>query len=209
APPAAARAGAAAPAASVPRGCGSVSGGPHGTPPRLLAERLGIHPAEELYTTIGGNTPQWLVNETAAQIAAGRVRLALLAGAEAIYTLQRARRSHTDLRWTSGGHGEPTVIGTYRHGTNDHEVAHGLHMPTAIYPLFENGLRAHYGHSVAEHQAELGRVCAQLSAVAAANPNAWFQQSRSAAEIATATPDNRLIGFPYTKYMNAIMDVDQ
>ena len=181
----------------------------YANPPGLLAQHLGAHPARLVYTTIGGNTPQWLVNETAAQIAAGQVRLALLAGAETICTLQRARRSHTELRWTSGGDGEPTVIGGRRPGTSDHEVAHGLQMPTAIYPLFENALRVHYGLDLAAHRAQLGNLCSRLSAVAAHNPYAWFQQERSAAEIATVTSENRLIGFPYPKYMNAIMDVDQ
>ncbi|MFQ5667467.1 MAG: hypothetical protein ACE5I7_13710, partial [Candidatus Binatia bacterium] len=107
----------------------------YGNPPGLLAERLGAHPTQALYTTVGGNTPQWLVNETAAQIATGRVHLALLAGAEAVRTLLRARRTGVDLHWTSGGSGRPTVVGDSRNGTSDHEVAHGMQMPTAIYPL--------------------------------------------------------------------------
>ena len=181
----------------------------YGNAPGLLAERLGAHPTQAWYTTIGGNTPQWLVNEAAAQIAAGRVRLALLAGAEAICTLQRARRSHTELRWTSGGSGTPTTVGSYRHGTSDHEVAHGLQVPTAIYPLFENALRAHYGLSLTAHRERLGTLCSRLSTVAAENPYAWFRTPRSAEAITTVTPANRMVGFPYPKYMNAIMDVDQ
>jgi acetyl-CoA C-acetyltransferase len=49
---------------------------------------------------------------------------------------------------------------------------------------------------------------APLSEVAARNPDAWFPIARSAAEIATPTVDNRMVGYPYTKYMVAIMDVD-
>ena len=71
---------------------------PYANPPRLLAERLGRSPSEELYTTVGGNTPQWLVNETAAKIAAGRVRVALLAGAEAVRTVLRARKARASAR---------------------------------------------------------------------------------------------------------------
>jgi acetyl-CoA C-acetyltransferase len=191
----------------------------YGNAPGLLAARLGAHPAELIYTTVGGNTPQWLVNETAAQIAAGHVRLALIAGAEAVYTLLRARRSHTPIPWLTGGAGEPTlgepalgeptVIGETRLGTTDHEMNHGLQLPTMIYPLFENALRARDGRSIAAHQRRLGELCARQSAVAAHNPYAWFQQARSAEEIATVTPQNRFIGFPYPKYMNAIIDVDQ
>jgi acetyl-CoA C-acetyltransferase len=181
----------------------------HGNAPRALAERLGAVPQQQVYTTVGGNTPQWLVNETAAQIAAGRVRLALLAGAEAMHTLWRARRAGIELKWSTGGADAPTIVGDARMGANEHEMNHGLQMPTQIYPLFENALRAHYGLSLAAHRERLGVLCSRLSAVAAQNPYAWFRQARTPAEIATVTTDNRLIGFPYPKYMNAIIDVDQ
>jgi acetyl-CoA C-acetyltransferase len=177
--------------------------------PRLLAERVGAQPVEEIYTTVGGHTPQALVNKTAAGIVAGRVRLALLAGAEAVYAYRRARRAGVELAWVSGGEGAPTVVGDDRPGTNAHEVAHGFQAPVQIYPLFENALRARAGRSIAEHTATLGRLCSRLAAVAATNPYAWFPIARSAAEIATPTAENRLVGFPYTKYMNAVMDVDQ
>ena len=181
----------------------------YGNQPGLLAERLGARPSQQIYTTVGGNTPQFLINEIAAQIASGHVRCALIAGAEAVRTLLRARRAGVELRWTSGGTGSPTVLGEAKHGTNDHEVNHGLHLPTTIYPLFENALRAHYGRGLEAHRDRLGALCSGLSAVAAHNPYAWFQQQRSAAEITTVTPQNRFIGFPYPKYMNAIMEVDQ
>jgi acetyl-CoA C-acetyltransferase len=187
----------------------NVLGWHYANPPGLLAERLGAHPARALYTTVGGNTPQSLVNEVAAEIADGHVDFALLAGGEAINTLVRARRAGTALSWTAGGSGTPTVIGDGRHGSTDHEVAHGLQLPTTIYPLFENALRAHYGRSVAHHQEQLGVLCSRFAGVAAENPYAWFRQHRSAAEIATVSTQNRMIGFPYPKYMNAIMDVDQ
>ncbi|MFQ5668579.1 MAG: acetyl-CoA acetyltransferase, partial [Candidatus Binatia bacterium] len=70
-------------------------------------------------------------------------------------------------------------------------------------------LRAHAGLPLAAHRAQLGILCSRLSAVAADNPYAWFQHARSADEITTVTAENRLIGFPYPKYMNAIMEVDQ
>jgi acetyl-CoA C-acetyltransferase len=62
---------------------------------------------------------------------------------------------------------------------------------------------------LAEHQRRLGVLCGALSAVAAQNAYAWFPRARSAEEIATPTASNRMVGFPYTKYMNAIMEVDQ
>jgi len=181
----------------------------YGNAPRLLAEQLGAHPREEIYTTMGGNTPQSLVNQTAAKIAAGRVRVALLAGAEAVYSYRRARRAGVTPPWVSGGEGSPTSVGDARPGTSDHEVANGFQAPVQIYPLFENALRAAGGLDLAAHRERLGALCSRFSHIAAANPYAWFRTPRSAEEIATPSPANRLIGFPYTKYMNAVMDVDQ
>jgi acetyl-CoA C-acetyltransferase len=182
---------------------------PYANAPRLLAERLGARPAREVTTTVGGNTPQWLVNETAARIAAGEVSCALLVGAEAVRTVVRARRARTTLAWSGGGGGSPVVVGEARDGTSEYEVAHGLVLPTQIYPMFENALRAEHARALDEHQRVLGHLCSGLSAVAAANPHAWFRQARTADEIATVSPTNRMIGFPYPKLMNAIIEVDQ
>ena len=86
---------------------------------------------------------------------------------------------------------------------------HGAFAPIQVYPLFENALRAKHGHSIAEHQREVGELCERFSSVAARHPNAWFPEARSAEEIATPGPANRMVGFPYPKFMNAIMEVDQ
>jgi acetyl-CoA C-acetyltransferase len=177
--------------------------------PRLLAEQIGAHPSEEIYTTMSGSTPQRLVNDAAEKIAAGKARLVLLAGAEAIHTLTAARRAEVRLPWRTGGDGSPIMVGDPRPGSNDHEIAHGLRTPIEVYPLFETALRARAGRTVELHLAHLGALCSRMSAVAAANPYAWFRRHRSAAEIATPTPENRFVGFPYTKYMNAIIHVDQ
>jgi acetyl-CoA C-acetyltransferase len=181
---------------------------PYGNVPRLLAERLGAHPVEELYTTIGGNTPQWLVNVMATRIAAGDADVVLLAGAEAMRTLAQARRARVRLPW-GGGDGTPTVLGDARDGTSPHEVTHGLALPTVVYPLFENAIRARREWSIAEHRRRLGRLCSRLAAVAAEHPQAWFRDRRSPEEITRVTPDNRMIAFPYPKLMNAIIEVDQ
>jgi acetyl-CoA C-acetyltransferase len=45
--------------------------------------------------------------------------------------------------------------------------------------------------------------------VAARNPHAWFPTARTAEELVTATDDNRMVCFPYTKRLNAILQVDQ
>jgi acetyl-CoA C-acetyltransferase len=181
----------------------------YGDPAAALAAELGIEPRERAITTMGGNSPQLLINQTADDVAAGKVRLALVAGAEAMYTQRLARAAKVKLAWRPPS-GEPDrTIGDNRWGTGDLENRHGAAMPIQIYPLFENALRAARGWTLEEHRARLGRLCARFSAIAAENPHAWFRDPKSAEEIATITPENRIIGFPYPKFMNSILDVDQ
>ncbi len=176
--------------------------------PGLLAARTGARPAHKLYSSIGGETPQRLVNETAAAIAAGRVRLALLAGAEALESRRLARRANARLPWPVRGNPEQ-VAGDQRPGFAEVEARHGATLPSRVYPLFENAIRAHAGRSIPEHQQHLGRLCARFAAVAAGNRYAWFPAARTAEEIAAVGPQNRMVCFPYPKLMNAIVEVDQ
>src|SRR4051812_24021268 len=60
---------------------------PAGDPAGLLADRLGASPRETVRSGLGGNAPQSLVADVAAQIAGGRLDVALVAGAEAVATL--------------------------------------------------------------------------------------------------------------------------
>ena len=181
---------------------------PSRAPAHDLGQALAVAPREQVYTAVGGNTPQWQVNEAAERIHAGDLKLVLIAGAEAMYSARRARAKNVDLGWSPRGNPTPHA-GDTRSGVSEIEAKHGAMMPTHVYPLFENALRAHYGHGLDKHRESLGRLFAPFSAVAAANPHAWFQDAKSAHEIATPSAANRYIGFPYTKYMNAIIDVDQ
>ncbi len=176
--------------------------------PGLLSERVGASPREKLYTTLGGNSPQWLVNETASAIARGDVKVALLAGAEAVNTVRRARQRGVELPWTPQGNASG-MIGDKRMGGSEIEIKHGAASPVQVYPLFENALRAHKGWSLEEHRRQLSKLCGEMSRVAAQNEFAWFRDAKTGEQITTPTAENRYVGFPYTKYMNAIMDVDQ
>jgi acetyl-CoA C-acetyltransferase len=180
---------------------------PYADPAGFLAARLGIAPHQRIYTSMGGNSPQWRINETADLIARGEVRLALITGAEAMHGLQLARRAGVALDWAEAG--TPQTIGDGRWGNNPVEQRHHAQMPTNVYPLFENALRAQRGWSIERHRAHLGDLCARMAAVARDNPYAWFRQGRSAAELSAVGPNNRMIAFPYPKMMNAIISVDQ
>lgn len=176
-----------------------------------VSEEVGIEPRRTVVSTVGGNSPQLLVNEMAAAIAAGDADVVVIGGAESMHARWRARREpRVHLDWpVDTGTACPTVIGDSRPGTNDFEQAHWAVAPTHIYPLFETALRGSAGRSVEEHQAVTGALWARFSEVAAANPHAWSRVIYSAEEIAHATTENRMVVFPYTKRMCANIDVDQ
>ena len=174
----------------------------------LLAERLGASPAQRVYTAVGGDTPQRLIDKTAEAIVRGETRLALICGAEVLQTTRSARKQGFTLPWHSRGVPEE-MVGDSRSGFTDVESRHGAVMPTRVYPLFENAIRAHLGLGLEEHSRRLGALYERFAAVAAQNPYAWFPQALTADEITTVSPTNRMVCFPYPKRMNAIMEVNQ
>ncbi len=181
---------------------------PYPDAPGMLAQRIGARPAQKLYSAVGGETPQRLINETAQAISEGRSRIALLAGAEAMNSRRLARQQDQQLPWPVRGNPEH-VTGDTRTGFTEVEARHGATMPIRVYPLFENAIRAHLGLGIEEHQRRLGELCSRLAGVAAGNPYAWFQEARTPEEITTVGPRNRMVCFPYPKLMNAIMQTDQ
>ena len=65
---------------------------PYPNPGALLARRLDITPRATAVSTVGGNSPQLLVNEFAERIQHGECDVVLIGGAESMYTRWRARR---------------------------------------------------------------------------------------------------------------------
>lgn len=177
--------------------------------PRLVAEALGAHPARLVASTVGGNTPQAYVNWLAGEIRAGKAGTSLVTGVNVVASMTRARQAGVRLAWPMGGEGTPEKFGDDKPGGTDHENAHGLFLPANTYPLFENALRARRKLSIREHNLRIGKMFSRFTEVAAKNPYAWFPVVRSAEELVTPSEQNRWVSFPYTKYLNSVMAVDQ
>ncbi len=187
---------------------------PHSVnPPASLARDLGAQPRWAVYSEMGGNTSQQLVNVLAERIARGETDFGLAIGAEFLGSAQKRLGKRLPFDDWQGdvdeALGPPERIGDPRPGVSAYERRHGLDRPINIYPLFENALRARDGRSLDDHQARLGRLMAPFTEVAAKNPDAWFQVARTPEELVTVSEKNRLVGFPYPKLMNATMEVDQ
>ena len=179
----------------------------------LVAERLGIGDrARVQHTGGGGEVGVLAANHLANELLAGRTEAAVMTGGQLWKTCERARAAEVALDWPTGGH--PNGVDAQfalvaKPIASEAEERHRLTRPVEAYPLFENALRAAQGMTLAEHAQRLGEMMTKFTAVAAANPYAWFPTERSAAELITPTPENRMIGFPYTKYLNSVINTDQ
>ena len=178
-------------------------------PPRAIARRIGANPVNAVYGNVGGNTPQKYINEIAERISEGDIAVALIAGSEAIKTAQRALRNHITLDWQEHDPGSQEDRGLGEKLMTPHEFAHGIGIPIQTYPLFENALRAKQGNSLEQHMLQMGQLFQKFSEVAADNPYSYYGVRRSAEELTTVSPENRLICYPYPKWMNAMDAVNQ
>ncbi len=178
-------------------------------PATELAEALGVRSAACEVTTIGGNSPQWLVTRAAADIAGGALSVSVIAGAEAIRSGRRRRAAGEPRESGRTDLAPDPVVGDDLPGVGPAETGAQLLVPVHVYPLFESVVAARAGRSAAEHRQVMAGLLAPFTEVAAANPYAWFPQARTPADIATPTPDNRIVCEPYTKLMTAFLGSDQ
>jgi acetyl-CoA C-acetyltransferase len=189
----------------------SIASWPYPDPGAYVARLLGITPRATAVSTVGGNSPQLLIDEFASRIQRGECDVVLVGGAESMNARWRARREpRVELQWDAGGDAPcPLVVGDDKPGSSAYENAHRAVAPAVVYPLFETALRARLGHGVEEHQRYVSELWSRFSHVAAANPNAWSRTAYTPEQIRTITPDNRAVCFPYPKRMCANIDVDQ
>lgn len=178
-------------------------------PPRALAHALGIAPEQAVYSTVGGDQPQVLVNDYAEAIFRGDAEVALLAGSEAIATMKTAARRGVALDWSHPDHGAFDDRGTGKRLLSPYEIANGLGYPTQTYPAFEHALRARMGLDRAAYRRLISELWATFAAVAAANPHAQFPVARSADFLATESAENYAVADPYLKWHVAQDAVNQ
>jgi len=178
-------------------------------PALLVAERLGLQVTTRLLS-VGGNTPQRFVHDSAKRILAGEVRSVALVGAEAMYARLLARREGRELGWVRQPDDVPSPLITAGDPAplTAAEYGQGLNLPTNVYPLFENARRARLGWTISEHRENLGRLWSNFAHVAAKNPYAWIPDAPSPEDIVTPSTSNRMVAFPYTKLLMANMPVD-
>ncbi|MHA6793131.1 acetyl-CoA acetyltransferase [Pseudonocardia bannensis] len=179
--------------------------------PGVLAERLGAQPRHRFAAPVGGHRPAELLDRAAARVVAGESRVSLLVGGEAQASVVALAKAGVDpagdLGW-SAEPGGPPAFSPDELGSPAMRAA-GLVLPTRVYPMFENALRHRLGDSPAQAATWAADLYAAFSRVAADNPVAWNPEVRSAGEIATVGPGNRMVCEPYPLAVNAMPMVDQ
>ncbi|HWS94307.1 MAG TPA: acetyl-CoA acetyltransferase [Mycobacterium sp.] len=180
-------------------------------PGLLLGQRIGVADFTTLYSPVGGNVPQSLVNQACLDIQRGRAGVVLLAGGETWRTRRGLKAKGSKLEWTVQDESVPMaeVSGDDVPMAGDAEIRIGLDRPAYVYPLFEQALRIANGESVEDHLKLIGELWARFNAVAVSNPHAWIRKPVSGEEIWQPGPQNRMISWPYTKLMNSNNMVDQ
>lgn len=181
-------------------------------PGALLAQELGITPRETVRATRGGTGPHALLGDLCARIQAGELDVGLVAGGEVMTTFMRSVAEGRSPGWPEQPDGtRPTRdVGADSPPNHPAETAAGLVAPIFFYPLFEQAVRGAAGTSPEDHQRWLGELWARFAAVARDNPHAWSQDAPTDPQaIAFPGEGNRMVSSPYTKLLNANIQVDQ
>jgi acetyl-CoA C-acetyltransferase len=180
-------------------------------PGALVAGHLGITPRRTIVTDDGGNYPQTLLNRACLAILDGSSDAVLIGGAETWRTRSRHKAAELTPDWPrQEASVAPTeVLANKADLWHPGEWARRVMMPIEFYPLFENAHRAAEGWTIPDHRDRVAALWSRFSEVAATNPHAWIRRTFTPAEIRDPSPDNRMVGFPYTKLMNANNAVEQ
>ncbi len=174
-------------------------------PPESVARIIGATPSSRIYSQAGGNEPQAMLIELAADIAAGKRHMVLLAGAEANKNQRYAQRNETPLDWSESFDEELDDRGFGDSVATEQEINNGLNNVLYYYALIEQAQRHKAETTVEQHQAKMAALLASLSKVAATNPFAQFPGAQTTKDILSAAPLNNL----YTKRMIAQDSVNQ
>lgn len=171
-----------------------------------LAAAIGANPKVNYQSAAPhGDTPVRLLNEAANRIGAGEIRLAAVAGGEALRTA--AGRAKKAASGADKSYNAVRQVSTRKEP--NYAQRHGLSAPVDVYPLYENATRAAWGQSLSQAQQESAEIWSQLSEVAADNDGAWIRKPATPADIIAVNENNRPIAFPYSKLMVANSSVNQ
>src|SRR5688572_14223214 len=153
---------------AVPRGTWSYS-----DPARLIAARIGAE-ARTIVAEVGV-PQQTLISDALTRISSGQSEAVLIVGGEARRRAATAAKGGLPAPETADPGATPDLLlAPTEEIVSGPEVLAGLAEPVRQYAIIDNALRYAEHQSLDEHRAELARLWAGFSAVAATNPRAAF-----------------------------------
>ena len=185
---------------------------PHGhntNLPGTLARDTGTKPTRQIYETVGGQSPQALVNEFARRIHEGEIDAVLISGSEANRASKGARKHGVDINWADGADAAYEDRGMGPMMLSREEIKHGLIAPAYFYGLFENAIAAREGRTRSGHRRAMAELFQPFSAVAAKNKYAQFPVEHDVAFLSAPSRENYEYADPYLKWFIAQDAVNQ
>ncbi|KAF2662734.1 thiolase [Lophiostoma macrostomum CBS 122681] len=182
--------------------------------PSLLAQKLGVESMTKhrYYSEHGGDKPGKLLDAAAKRIARGEIKVAVIAGGEALASLSAcaAAKKLPPPGWTEPSEAVDSVFTpTGRDLGNNLGALHDIGAPIHVYPLYENAFRAHRGQSLQANHEESTKLYAEFAAVAEKQKYAWnYGKKDDEKTIGTVSKKNRMICFPYPLLMNAFNTIN-
>jgi len=178
-------------------------------PARLVADRVGAPGATSYFVELG-IPQQSLVNDALAAILSGASEVAVVVGGESKrWARDRERSGRSAVETAQPGVVPDVVRARSEPPIEPVEVAHRLWDPVQQYAMIDNAVRAADGRTLDEHRAELSELWARFSQVSAGNPEAAFGRAVDATWLATPSPANRPLAFPYNKWHATQWTVNQ
>lgn len=178
---------------------------------RRLADRLGVAASTVSVCEPGGSAGQLMIDRASDKIRSGECDVALVCGGEAMASLRRLNREGHEPPWSfphPEGQRLPVDLDAQQHPD---EVAAGMTEGIGAvysYAMRDIARRARRGDTPQAYRKALSETLSGMTRVADANRHAWFSVARTPQFIEEVREDNRMVSYPYSKHMVAMMDVD-
>lgn len=171
--------------------------------PDAIAQASGLNPAQLVYGDVGGQSPQKYVNELAVQLYEGKIKAAVICGAESVGTVKRAKKAGHELDWNQPSdrdfidkRSDFAVLTMY-------EIRHGIISMPMAYGLLENARRKRLDMDRDSYAADMAKLWSAFSGLASSREHAQFAKHWSAEELLNDGGGNYRLNDPYRRWMVA------
>lgn len=147
--------------------------------PHAVLSEMDLSPKRIIYSSAGGEQPQVLVSDLSADLHAGHITMAVIAGGEVTGAMKAALKAGHTLDWASDVEGPVDDKGPQTDFISAYEIQNGLGMPPKTYAGLEQALRGRLGMGKADYAAHISKMFSNMSEVAARNPYAQFPEVKS------------------------------